>query len=563
MRPSDRAWPNAESWERLKGSVGGNLIPVHALFEPCMADPDGAACREALQNIRNPYWIGDQPGGTQVSGWLDAWTPAPSAFALKARNAADVAAGVSFARDNNLRLVVKGGGHSYLGTSNAPDSLLIWTRAMSRVTRHEAFVGKGCSGRTAPVPAVSSEAGAVWMDLYNAVTTTGGRYVQGGGCTSVGVAGLVQSGGFGSFSKAFGTAAAGLLEAEIVTADGQVRIANPCSNPDLFWALKGGGGGTYGVVTRLTLRTHDLPKYFGFTAGTVKAQSGAAYARLIAYCVRHFRDHLFNPHWGEQLKFGPDNTLEVSMVSQGLDREQADKVWQPFTDWIKASPADFVTTSPLHSGAIPARTWWDLKDNPSMILDTREGASTGHAWWRGDQDQVGAYLHGYDSLWLPARLLRKDRQKQLADALFAASRHKHLELHINKGLAGAPPEALATTRQTATNPAVLEAFALVIIADGEGPAYPGLTRPKMDLAAAHADSQAIDLATAELRKIAPNSGSYVSESNYFNRSWQQEYWGANYSRLRAIKASYDPTGLFFVHHGVGSEDWSADGFTPV
>ena len=82
-----------------------------------------------LQNIRNPFYIGDQAGGTQVSGWLDAWTPAPSVYAVKARQAADVAAAVNFARTHNLRLVVKGGGHSYLGTSNAPDSLLIWTRA--------------------------------------------------------------------------------------------------------------------------------------------------------------------------------------------------------------------------------------------------------------------------------------------------------------------------------------------------------------------------------------------------------------------------------------------------
>jgi FAD/FMN-containing dehydrogenase len=70
------------------------------------------------------------------------------------------------------------------------------------------------------------------------VTTEGGRYVQGGGCLTVGVAGLVQAGGFGSFSKNFGTAAASLSEAEIVTADGIVRIANRCTNPDLFWGSK-------------------------------------------------------------------------------------------------------------------------------------------------------------------------------------------------------------------------------------------------------------------------------------------------------------------------------------
>jgi len=65
----------------------------------------------------------------------------------------------------------------------------------------------------------------------------------------------------------------------------------------------------------------------------------------------------------------------------------------------------------------------------------------------------------------------------------------------------------------------------------------------------------------ELRKIAPAAGSYVSESNFFEQSWQQSYWRLNYPRLQAVKAKYDPLGLFFVHHGVAREDWSADGFT--
>ena len=113
------------------------------------------------------------------------------------------------------------------------------------------------------------------------------------------------------------------------------------------------------------------------------------------------------------------------------------------------------------------------------------------------------------------------------------------------------------------NPTVVDAFTLAIIADGEALAYPGLSRAPMDLTAAHADARAIDLATAELRKVAPDGGSYLSESNYFNPSWQRAYWGSHYRRLHAIKKKYDPDGMFFVHHGVGSEEWSADGFTPA
>jgi FAD/FMN-containing dehydrogenase len=75
------------------------------------------------------------------------------------------------------------------------------------------------------------------------------------------------------------------------------------------------------------------------------------------------------------------------------------------------------------------------------------------------------------------------------------------------------------------------------------------------------DAEAIDLAAAELRKIAPDSGCYVSESSFFNPAWQREYFGSNYPKLQVVKRKYDPEGLFFVHHGVGSEEWSADGFT--
>ena len=93
---------------------------------------------------------------------------------------------LGLARDHKLRFAVKGGGHSYQGTSSAPDSLLIWTRPMHAITLHDAFVPEG--SRAAPVPAVTVEAGAMWVDVYDAVTTKTHRYVQGGGCMTVGVA---------------------------------------------------------------------------------------------------------------------------------------------------------------------------------------------------------------------------------------------------------------------------------------------------------------------------------------------------------------------------------------
>ncbi len=564
VRPSDAAWPSAARWEKLKAEVGGNLVPVVSPYAPCTSAPGSPACAARIVELTNPYFVGEQPGGTQTSGWLDAWISAPSVYAVAARNAADVAAAVSFARDNNLRLVVKGGGHSYQGTSNAPDSLLVWTRAMNAITLHDAFVPKGT--RAAPRPAVSVEAGARWLPTYEAVTTRAGRYVQGGGCATVGVAGLIQSGGFGSFSKNYGMAAAGLLEAEVVTADGRIRVVNASSEPDLFWGLKGGGGGSLGVVTRVTLATHALPDNFGAAEGQVQAKSDAAFRRLVGEFVRFYKASLFNPHWGEQAAFGNDNSIRLRFVMQGLGRNEAEAAWKRFRDFVAASPQDFQWTEPLEVSTFPAQHWWDAayrreNDASSIIADGRPGAPAGNVWWAGNAIEVNVYIYGYESLWLPAHLL--ETPDRLADALFEATRKFPVVLHFNKGLAGAPAERVAEARDTAMNPAVLDAFALAIIATGAPHSAPGIPGHEPDPAAGRVQAAAVGAAAERLRAVVPAAGAYVSESNYFDRSFQKSYWGSNYPRLQAVKKKYDPDGLFFVHNGVGSEDWSADGFTRV
>jgi FAD/FMN-containing dehydrogenase len=92
---------------------------------------------------------------------------------------------------------------------------------------------------------------------------------------------------------------------------------------------------------------------------------------------------------------------------------------------------------------------------------------------------------------------------------------------------------------------------------------PGLAGHEPDLAKGRVEAAGVTAAADALRAVVPDAGAYVSESNYFDRTWQKSYWGPNYWRLAAAKKKYDPTGLFFVHNGVGSEEWSADGFTRV
>lgn len=553
VRPGMLGWPSAADWASLDTAVGGRLSPVTA---PKLDTP---AARKLLGN---PFYLATEPGLTESSGFLDAWRSSPSAYVVAAESAADVATAVTFAKARNLRLVVRSGGHSYFGTSNAPDSLLIWTRPMNAITVHEAFTPQGSTA--APVPAVSVGAGCIWLHVYQKVTTEAGRYVQGGGCATVGVPGLTLGGGFGTYSKGFGMAAANLLEAEIVTADGQVRVVNHAQEPDLHWALKGGGGGTFGVVTRLTLATHPLPETVGAVRLSIQAHSDAAFRRLLAAFVDYYAQHLFNPTWGEQVRATPNNRLEVEMEFQGASQAAARAAWQGFVDFANAHRDDYSGQDQLLVLAIPTRHFWDTdfleKNAPFAItLDSRPGATPGDYYWAGNGEEAGAFWHAYQSAWLPAELLKPKNQAKLVDAWFAGSRHWGVTFHLNKGLAGAPDWAVAAAQNTATNPDVTQAFALAIIGAIGAPVFQGLPEP--NLAAARSEAARVQAAMKALRACAPKAGAYFNECDYFQDDWQRAFWGPHYPRLLAIKRRYDPDGLFYVHHGVGSEAWSSDGFT--
>jgi FAD/FMN-containing dehydrogenase len=543
-------------WTELDERLGDRLVRVESPLRACVVDPGSVACDDALRSLQNPFFCEDEPGAFQTSGWLDGFVAEASRYAVAARTAEEVAVAVMFAREHGLRLAIKGTGHDYLGRSSAADSLLVWTHQMRDVTVHDAFAITGGDGSYTPVPAITVGAGTRWLEAYVAATRRD-RYVQGGGCTSVGAAGgFTQGGGFGSFSKRFGTAAGNVLEVEVVTADGEILIANEAQHEDLFWALRGGGGGTFGVVTKMTLRTHEMPETFGAAIGTIASHSDADYRRLIRAFVHFFADHLDNEHWGEQVRLGPDNTMEFALTMLDVDDAEAHAIWEPFTDWV-TQHSDAVSGE-IFFASLPFTAMWDLEwwatNVPDFITrDDRPGQPPGIYWWASNQGEVSQYLHAYRSRWLPRAQFEESAADTLTDALFEASRHWHFTLHANKALSGATAEARDRDRRTSINPAAFDAAALLIMASNQQYAYPGVPGHEPDQAAGRAIVARIDAAMRPIREASPGAGAYLNEADYFEPDWQHSFWGDNYPRLLDIKHRYDPTNLFRVHHGVGSE----------
>ena len=206
--------PTGRDWRALAGAVDG------AVELPGSAGYDGA------RRLIDPRFDGVQPPAV-----------------VRCAHDADVTEVIRFARRLRLPVVARGGGHSYVGASTSGTSVVLDLRALNTV---------------APDPATGTAViggGARLIDVYNGL---GGHRlgIPSGSCGSVGIGGITLGGGIGMSASAYGLTCDVVTEADLVTADGRLRTVAADREPDLFWALRGGGGGQVGVVTRWRMRTH-------------------------------------------------------------------------------------------------------------------------------------------------------------------------------------------------------------------------------------------------------------------------------------------------------------------
>ncbi|MFF8953093.1 FAD-binding oxidoreductase [Streptomyces sp. NPDC014940] len=214
-----------------------------------MASPSkaGAALAALREDLTGDVFAPSDPGYDGARAVFNAMIDRRPAVIAQCAGPADVVRTVRFARDLDLRVAVRGGGHGVAGTALGDGAVVVDLRRMHGVS-------------VAPAAeAVRVEGGATMSHLDRA-TQPYGLATTGGRASTTGVGGLVLGGGTGWLDRAFGYACDNLLGVELVTADAERVHASADENPELFWALHGGGG-NFGVATALTLRLHEMPEF--------------------------------------------------------------------------------------------------------------------------------------------------------------------------------------------------------------------------------------------------------------------------------------------------------------
>jgi hypothetical protein len=450
-------------------------------------------------------------------------------YAVEARNVAQIQLAVNFARNNNLRLVIKNTGHCYLGKSNGAGALSVWTHNLQGVEFLPAYKTAGYEGMAFKVAA-----GVTVRQVYEAAHKHGVSAL-GGMCESVGFAGgYIAGGGHTPLSGLYGMAADQTLAFEVVTADGRFVTASETSHPDLFWALSGGGGSTYGIVTSVLVRVHpkvsSVASQFVFgTSATVSNETffegvRAYFERFVAFTdaqTYSFFSIVYDPETAAYMFsmnpfFAPNHTLA-----------SFNRLVQPLFDRWAELGIDVAPDTREYDAFLPA-----YEDHWSIAVD------------RGSQ------VVGLTRLMPGNRLLPRANWEDPAkwNATWAV-----VERHLRNGwrLVGyhqAPRNHLGVDRAVSS---VWRQTVAFLIAGGNPPenATPAQLRATHDV---------VDKMFAPFREVAPASaggGSYLNEAHVMERDWQADFYGTQYPDLLKIKAKWDPKDTFYATTAVGSERW--------
>ncbi|EIW53385.1 FAD-binding domain-containing protein [Trametes versicolor FP-101664 SS1] len=527
----------------LNATLGGRVHAAVPFARPCfslaspgvLGHPDTAACAHVIETYGDRHAITSQfgaylnSGGTicQATGQqclLDSNAPndtraffAPNkceqgnlpSYYIDVRSAADVSAAFDFSRRTGVPLSVKNTGHDFLSRSAGADSLSLWMHNFQDMSFSPSFVPSGC--KKAGVAAVTFGTGVLTRTL-NEFADAHNVTIPGGADDSIAYGGgYVMGGGHSAFANAFGLAVDRVLQFEAVTPDGVHRVANACTEPDLFFALRGGGGSTFAVVLRVTML--GLPQLDSPVVVTAFKQKPSVemQAKYIEFLVNN-AFQLSSKGWGGYI--APN--LGLTFVNPFISMDEAAEAMGDLRQLVE---------SELNSTFLLQRETSYLSFYNQFVVPTTLPDDTPSA---------------LASRLIPASVFNSTSSRAaLSDALVAGAQRHTVTLLF----AVAPYFFKGNDGLTSVTPAWREAIWHVIYIDYW--AYNTTVSERTQIYQGLEDSMGV------LRQIAPNSGVYRNEASVFEPDYAEAFWGPNYERLLAIKRKYDPDHLLDCWKCVG------------
>lgn len=372
---------------------------------------------------------------------------------------------------------------------------------------------------------MTARPGDSWGDVYAAADAAGVTVVGGSEISVSAAGGYTLGGGHSWTGPAYGMAVDNVLRFTAVLANGSSVVASACENTDLFWALRGGGGGSLAVVTSATYRAHAIPAA-GAAGATIvlSALRGAASLAIIFDGWMAYAPGLSSPAvsgvvaGGYFIVDGPAGSFTILLGFNGTV-DQANAALAPIAAWA-ATVADDVKIVSAEVAPFASLHAWHTSFDPTS-------ESTGSVSWLGSR--------------LIPRAIVEDDAARVAMAInmtdIAMTGVGITGLFVTGGaVAAADPAATPIT------PAWRSAAFHFVFGTGWALNATASTRAAI--------TGGISALTGVLREAAPESGAYWSESDFNEPDWASTFWGSNYPRLQAVKAAVDPRGVFACHHCV-------------
>ncbi|KAI0110925.1 isoamyl alcohol oxidase [Nemania sp. FL0031] len=523
--PGDLCWPSAKAWADFNATIGGRLVTPQQLASVCHnPGHDEAACAYIQEQWTSPFLhdgsssspmaaaVADESCDPFTARELPCKAGDTITYSVNATSAEDFAKAIAFAHRNNIRLVIRNTGHDYLGKSTGKWALSVWTHHMKNTTYLPTYNSKKYTG-----PAIKLGAGIQVEEAYRAAHAYN-SLVVGGDCATVGVAGgYLQGGGHSALSSLYGMGADNVLE---------LLVASPEHNEDLYWALAGGGGGTYGIVVSVIVKQYsDMPITGVQLQFDLDPRHPDAYRLAVQKYLELVPIASAAPYNGMGIaQISNISFLLTPLTLPNVSRNDAETLIAPLVKILGDQGLDY------SMNITESTTWLDhwlklIEPNPTQFVQNA---------------QYGG--------WMVPREVLDNHEDSLLDAIQEITEAGCVFVGLSLNVS----QSNIAQNQNSVRPSWRNAALNAILST---PWPNGANLNAMHQLA----STMTQTCVPALSRLAPEAGAYLNEADPNQPDWKEAFYGPNYQRLLSVKERYDPNHIFYGSTAVGSDYYEVDG----